>query len=226
MFPKEADWPLRKLVMPGTRWTGVLSESICLSDAIDASLEYRIKALERQLGVEIRTPIDTAFWSFAFRNVPGLWPLGWGPDGPVKAKRQRGRPKSSPDNLVGAVQDLMGKGWTKKEAIWKELSSRPDFKGMTPEAVEAAYHRAMREPSAATGNRLAAAFTLEDECSEGLCLTPDDELTRTCLQNWSDWTALLVAAWPEQQSILLKHRCFWHRPIILSRYIFALRNSV
>ena len=127
---------------------------------------------------------------------------------------------------MGAVEDLERSGWTKKEAIWAELSGQPEFKGMTAAAVEFAYYRDLENPSPATGNRLATAFALEDERGEGVCATPDDDLTRTCLQNWSDWTEVLVTAWPDQKDILSKYRSFWLRPVILSRYIFALRKSV
>jgi len=223
---KEADWPLQKLDIGGKEWTGVLSEQICLADDIDASLDDRINTLARYLNVEIKPPIDTAFWSFAFRSVPGLWPVGWGPSGPLTAKKPRGRPRNAPQDIVEAATDLRRKGWDKREAIWEQLSTMPSFMGMTPAAIESAYYRELGKPSPATGNRLALAFNLEDECGEGFCLTPDDELTQTCLQNWSDWMALLVTAWPEQQDILLSHRSFWHRPIILSRYILALRKSV
>ena len=225
MLLKEADWPVLRINIPDASWRGVLREPICLADDIDTSTELRINALAHQMGIEIRPPIDRAFWSFAFRNVPGLWPLGWGPAGPLKAKKPRGRPKTSPDDIASAVEELRTRGWTKMEAIWEELSSRPEFKGMSPAGVEAAYYRDLGKPSPATAIKIARAFSFEDDIGQGLCSTPDDELTRTCLQNWSDWMAVLVLAWPEQQDILLRHRSFWHRPVILSRYIFALRNS-
>jgi hypothetical protein len=138
----------------------------------------------------------------------------------------RGRRRTSPHDIVGTVEDLKGKHWNKKEAIWELLSRRPEYKGMTPAAVEAAYYRDLERPSPAVGNMLAAAFALEDEREEGIRATPDDDLTRTCLQNWSDWMAVLVTAWPQQEAILSKNRSFWLRPVILSRYLFALRKSV
>ena len=57
---------------------GHILDPICLADDLDLGLEVRISALAHEMGIEIKPPVDTAFWSFAFRNVPGLWPVGWG----------------------------------------------------------------------------------------------------------------------------------------------------
>lgn len=220
---KESDWPLHKTETPHKKLTGVLLEPICLAYDLDESLALRVKALQSHYNCEIKPPLDKLVWATWFLDIPGLWPLGWSPFGPVAAKSPRGCPKEAPECIVEDVNLLWSNGWKKKNAIWAELHSWPDYKHMkSPAAIKAAYHREKNKPLAATGNSLTRAFHSEDENGYGFFNTPDDELTQVCLQNWSNFMALLVAVCPDQADTLLRYRSFWLRPIILSRYIYGL----
>ena len=225
MTLKESHWPLQKITMPRQEWFGVLAEPICLLDDLDASLEARLSALEDQLSVRVSRPADEAFWAFAFRNVPGLWPPGWGPAGPLKAKKPRGRPKRSPDNIAGTVEALKAEGWSNKEAWSERMRELPEFRSMSAAAIQSAYYREIDAPQPSTANMLAVAFGIEDEKGETIYQIPDDDLTQRCLQSFSDWSAILGTVWPEQRAILTRYFGFRGRTVVLSRYIFALRKS-
>ena len=220
---KEADWPILKVRLPKVEWCGLLAEPLCLADDLDQSFEARVEALETQLGIRVQAPGSPAFWAFVFRSIPGFWPPGWDFKGPIKAKRPRGRKPTYPVEMADDLAKLRRQGFEKEEALFQALQARPEYRAKSVGSIKAAYHRAKKLTEHSPSNLLSDAYRVEDESGEVPYGVPDDDLTRTCLQHWSDWSGVLVSAWPAQKEVLTKHRSFWHRPVVLSRYMYLSR---
>ena len=239
-FPK--DWPVETLKFSTPKWPGVLNEPLCLFFDLHSELEARFAALETELGVPLANPHDATTngalayspttYAFCFKHVPGFWPPGWGPKGPLRTRGRPGRKKQSPAQIAAMIETLRAEGYSKLESCFAKLAKEKKFEGMSESAIKAAYYRELKPVKQDLFEAMFRIFIAEDELMKNIPMVEEmhdkyrdmfSELNIDLMRgNWRKWKFLLIRSNPGQLEVLEKYEAFEHRPMMLSLLMLML----